>query len=70
MYICKLYIYIYIYKTHLNQSISTVRMTFNGFDNGKKDEEKRMCHSLSPSALCFPAHIWFSCTSFLSSLVY
>ncbi len=28
------------------------------------------CHSLSPSALCFPAHIWFSCPSFLSSLVY
>ncbi len=21
------------------------------------------CHSLSPSALCFPAHIWFSCFS-------
>ncbi len=29
-----------------------------------------ICHSLSPSALCFPAHIWFSCPSFLSSLIY
>ncbi len=30
---------------------------------------ERKCHSLSPSAFCFPAHIWFSCPSFLSSLV-
>ncbi len=33
------------------------------FSHSPVTEENDICHSLSPSALCFPAHIWFSCFS-------
>ncbi len=43
-----------------------IKLTFQPLNYFLRKSNVYICQTLSPSALCFHAHIWFSCPSFLS----